>query len=219
MKVKHFTENTVGIDYVCGDVHGCFSLLQKTLDEIGFDESKDRLFSVGDLVDRGPASEECLEWLSKPWFHAVRGNHEQMAIDYFNGIGDSDIYAYNGGSWFLNLDKSTRQLYIDAFSALPYAIDIKVGNKLYGIIHAECPTKSWSDVESVLNGDYTDSAENLAMWSRDKISYKDKTFIDDVELLYVGHTPLREVTVLGNVIYIDTGAVFNKTNLTILEIY
>src|ERR1700694_5103865 len=103
MKIQHFTENKAGKDYCVGDIHGCFTLLQKKLDEIGFNETKDRLFSVGDLVDRGPESKECLDWLSKPWFHAVRGNHEQMAIDYFNRCGDRYMYEYNGGSWFTHL--------------------------------------------------------------------------------------------------------------------
>lgn len=52
MKVKHFTENLQGIDYACGDIHGCFTKLRSVLEAINFDESKDRLFSVGDLVDR-----------------------------------------------------------------------------------------------------------------------------------------------------------------------
>ncbi len=57
MKVMHYQENNIGNDYVCGDVHGCYDKLQEALDEIGFDPTKDRLFIVGDLVDRGPQSE------------------------------------------------------------------------------------------------------------------------------------------------------------------
>lgn len=71
--LKQFIINKTGTDYVVGDIHGCFSLLQAKLDEIGFDPTKDRLFSVGDLVDRGTESDKVLEWLSKPWFHAVCG--------------------------------------------------------------------------------------------------------------------------------------------------
>ena len=83
-KIKHFTKNNDGDDYVIGDVHGCFTLLAKKLSEIGFNQNKDRLFSVGDLVDRGAESQQVLEWLNKPWFYSVLGNHEQMAIDCVN---------------------------------------------------------------------------------------------------------------------------------------
>ena len=101
--IKHFTENKLGKDYVVGDIHGCFEKLERELVELGFDETKDRLFSVGDLVDRGPSSEKVLYWLAKHWLHAVRGNHEQMAIDFIDGNSDRYMYSYNGGQWFLHL--------------------------------------------------------------------------------------------------------------------
>jgi serine/threonine protein phosphatase 1 len=55
--LQHFGRNTAGRDLIVGDIHGCFARLQVALDELGFDPERDRLFSVGDLVDRGPDSE------------------------------------------------------------------------------------------------------------------------------------------------------------------
>ena len=54
--MPRFAQNTVGRDFAVGDIHGCFTELQRGLEAIGFDPSTDRLFSVGDLVDRGPES-------------------------------------------------------------------------------------------------------------------------------------------------------------------
>ena len=51
-----FGQNPDGRDYVVGDIHGMFHHLEVLLNDIGFDEDCDRLFSVGDLVDRGPHS-------------------------------------------------------------------------------------------------------------------------------------------------------------------
>ena len=48
--------NNVGIDYICSDIHGHFSLLESQLEKVGFDPDKDRLFSLGDLIDRGDES-------------------------------------------------------------------------------------------------------------------------------------------------------------------
>lgn len=79
MVFKRFEKNKEGRDFVIGDIHGCFDAVRAILGDVKFDESKDRLFSVGDLVDRGPDSIEAIDWIAKPWFHAVRGNHEQMA--------------------------------------------------------------------------------------------------------------------------------------------
>jgi serine/threonine protein phosphatase 1 len=215
--LKTFQENKLGRDYVVGDIHGCFSKLREMLKEISFDESCDRMFSVGDLVDRGEESEECLDWLAKPWFHAVRGNHEQMSID-LQTVGEDCYSRHNGMGWILDMPKEHQKLYAEAFKQLPIAIEIIVGNKKYGIIHAEVPVLDWNDIEGVLNGDKAEAYHNVAMWSRDRFNYKEKSFVANVELVYVGHTPLKKVTPLGNVLFIDTGACF-KGYLTVLEIY
>lgn len=94
---QQYPANTVGRDFAVGDIHGCFTALSEALDDLGFNYNTDRLFSVGDLVDRGPESNLATEWLKYPWFHAVRGNHEQMAIDYSAGIGGESLYIQNGG--------------------------------------------------------------------------------------------------------------------------
>ena len=73
----------LGRDFVVGDIHGAFDILMKALEAVGFNPKTDRLFSVGDLVDRGNYSQLALEFLSEPWVFAVRGNHEQMLLDMY----------------------------------------------------------------------------------------------------------------------------------------
>lgn len=64
--------------YVLGDVHGCFETLQALLGRIRFDPERDRLWLVGDLVNRGPASLAVLRWARGLGERAVAvlGNHE-----------------------------------------------------------------------------------------------------------------------------------------------
>lgn len=68
--------------YVIGDVHGCFHTLEALLGELPFDPERDRLWMVGDLVNRGPDSAEVLRWARRmsrelgDRFVAVLGNHE-----------------------------------------------------------------------------------------------------------------------------------------------
>lgn len=83
--VARFARNPLGRDLIAGDVHGHFSRLAAALDAVAFDPVRDRLFSVGDLVDRGPESDHALDWLARPWFYAVSGNHEDMAIRWPRG--------------------------------------------------------------------------------------------------------------------------------------
>ncbi|WP_183132684.1 metallophosphoesterase, partial [Pseudomonas amygdali] len=60
VRIKRFAENTVGRDFAVGDIHGHFTRLQVALDVAGFNPAVDRLFSVGDLVDRGPECEDVI---------------------------------------------------------------------------------------------------------------------------------------------------------------
>ena len=215
--LKHFPLNEAGRDFVVGDLHGCFSRLQSRLDEIGFNPEIDRLFSVGDLVDRGPESENALEWLNKPWFHAVRGNHEQMVIDYAGGIGDSRIYIANGGAWFVGMTPFEQSEYAIAFNDLPIAIEVETKDGLVGIVHADCPVSDWADLGIALTGHSAESYAQLCMWSRDRATQMWGNGVSGVERVYVGHTPMQQPTSLGNVHYIDTGAVFGR-DLTIIQI-
>lgn len=49
--------------YVVGDIHGCYLTFRCLLEEGAFDRRKDRLWLVGDLVNRGPSSLQVLRWV------------------------------------------------------------------------------------------------------------------------------------------------------------
>lgn len=140
--------NPAGRDFIMGDLHGCLDLLQIELDRIGFDPSTDRLFSVGDLVDRGPDSLGCLRLLREPWFYAVRGNHEEMLLGYFQvrdssgeSRGPGDLFLRNGGRWVLQLDPDEeaelREDLLPRVSDLPYVISVKGHVDQFNVVHAE----------------------------------------------------------------------------------
>jgi len=85
---RRFPLNQAGQDWFVGDLHGEYTLLMQSLERVGFDSTRDRLFAVGDLIDRGPDSRRCLELLKEDWFHSTLGNHEQVLV---MGLNDESI--------------------------------------------------------------------------------------------------------------------------------
>ena len=227
-QIKRFTKNTAGRDFCVGDIHGHFTKLQKALDAIGFDPSCDRLFSVGDLVDRGPESLDVDTWLlRKPWFHAVRGNHEQMTIDSYETGRQSDqcgMHFINGGSWFYGIGEVDQGCYSSILADLPLVIEVETDNGLIGIVHADVPRCSWSELIKALEVPTAEAEHTAAMlqWSRKRISEEDRSGVIGAHAVICGHTPLRAPVVLGNVYHIDTAGwtsdgYFTFINLTTLE--
>ena len=73
--------------YAIGDVQGCFDELQQLLRNVGF-SNQDRLWFVGDLVNRGPKSLEVLRFVRAlgPRAATVLGNHDLHLVAQFEGL-------------------------------------------------------------------------------------------------------------------------------------
>lgn len=223
--VLRFPLNETGRDFVVGDIHGMFQHLTQLLEKIEFDEAHDRLFSVGDLVDRGPESKNALEWLDKPWFYACRGNHEQFAIDS-DDPEQLDVWVnYNGGEWWMDLDIEEKEVFRTRFIQLPMALEVETRWGRVGIVHADVPPLlPWERFMDLLEARDRDAAL-YAMWSRNRISGMCTSLpvTGGVQRVYCGHTPTRETVQIDNVYYIDTGAAYSydgyeEARLTLVEI-
>lgn len=213
--VKRYAANAsaAGRDLIVGDIHGCFGRLYAALLDVGFNPGQgDRLFAVGDLVDRGPQSEAVAEWLALPWFHALRGNHDQMAIDWAGGeTSDPSWYAGNGGAWFMQLEVERQHEIADALAALPLVMELETPAGLLGMVHAECPLAVWQDFtgrleDPALPPRELDVLKGCAQWMTHRRDFMEASDVAGVRAVVVGHSIVPRYTSLGNTLYIDTGA-------------
>lgn len=174
--------NREGRDFYIGDIHGCLHLVHKLMDHVGFDRSKDRLISVGDLVDRGPDSLGALSLLLEPWFYCVAANHEALAMQTMEAFMSHStpvatymlqLWVKGGGAWAmetllaaserrLNLDDDyqlTYDLINDMLPVLPHMLSVKQpdGRHVH-VLHAELqPGRHYTSAQ-MLDEDFINNA-------------------------------------------------------------
>jgi bis(5'-nucleosyl)-tetraphosphatase (symmetrical) len=75
--------------YAIGDIQGCFDSFQRLLERCAFDPARDKLWLVGDLVNRGPRSLETLRYVKNlgPAALTVLGNHDLSLLMLSEGFG------------------------------------------------------------------------------------------------------------------------------------
>ena len=67
--------------YVISDIHGQYDALMKMMEQIEFTE-EDELYILGDVIDRGQKSTECIEWImAQNNVLTLLGNHELILYD------------------------------------------------------------------------------------------------------------------------------------------
>jgi len=201
---KVFLANTHGRDFIVGDIHGQLDDLLHQLEEESFDFTKDRLFALGDLIDRGGQSKECLELLQKPWFFSVIGNHEYIFLEQFSKQQFDTSNFKVGNQWLEEWLHDAEQLQkwseIIKFN-MSVTITLKFSNFNIGLVHAK-PFISWPVT--------TNELVHLAsifdeVWNREEFSKRNSVCsFNDLGLVIMGHNPVAKPTLKGNRLWVDT---------------
>ncbi|MBY0379557.1 MAG: symmetrical bis(5'-nucleosyl)-tetraphosphatase [Burkholderiales bacterium] len=109
--------------YAIGDIQGCYTTFIKLLAKIDFNPSRDKLYLVGDLVNRGKESLQVLRWAYKNQdnFISVLGNHDIYLLARYNNlrIADqddtiSDILTDSNSSKMIDWLRSRPLIYQDS---------------------------------------------------------------------------------------------------------
>ena len=186
--------------YVISDLHGYrIEKLKELLEKANFSEN-DRLYILGDVIDRnGDGGIGVLQWLIKqPNAELIMGNHEAMllACDFiFENITDAFLedfdekknkllinYLFNGGGvtlrYLAKLDVEARYKIVDYLRSCPLYKEISVNVENYILVHAGLdnfsPDKKISDYSS-----------NELIWAEPELNDE---YYDDVHTVF-GHTP------------------------------
>ncbi len=222
---------------VFGDVHGCWHLLEKAIHDLGIDKEDVKVF-LGDLTDRGSENLKCVDYaVNTENSYVVRGNHDDMMIQ---GLLEGDQRNYlgwlqNGGKTVLAEvgEEGSTCLAVMLEEKSYYIITMEINGKTYAFSHAEYPLELESIppvmLEDVLKKAYPDVLEQakaeigqMLCWNRTVISGIEKGYILPdvlgVEMMFHGHTGVKEPVIHGNRAYIDTGSVFTeKLTVAVIE--
>lgn len=166
--------------YVVGDVHGCIDELERLFDQLDIG-SDDAVVFVGDLVRKGPDSQQVVERVrTAPNCVSVRGNNEQKVLD-----GRADI----------ELDQAQR----DYLETLPLAITVADSLVVHGGID---PRKSFREQTE---------ADLLECRSIAPTGGYDQPFWFERHAgsprVFFGHTVLDDPFVTESAVGLDTGCV------------
>ena len=89
--------------FVVGDIHGRCAQLQGLLEMLPREQSTDTLVFLGDLIDRGPDVPGCVEHVlnlcreDPEKVICLRGNHEQMLLDFLDDASTIWMETATGG--------------------------------------------------------------------------------------------------------------------------
>lgn len=182
--------------YVMSDIHGMYNKFMLMLEKLQF-SSADRLYVLGDLVQRGPDSVNVVrEIMHRENVEAIMGNHDRMALDF----RDPEIFA----------DREV----VEYLRKLPLYKEIEIAGQKYILVHAGLGAFSKEKkLESYSEGELT--------WTRTDYT---KPYFEDI-IVITGHTPTQKIphnpypgkiVRMNNHIAIDCGAPFKHGCLAAL---
>ena len=208
---------------VIGDIHGCYFTLKNLVKQIRDKYPSIKLYSVGDLVDRGNFSYEVIEFLKSEDIKFTPGNHDYMFCYFIRQSQNkmAKAWLYNGYERTLESYKQHNDEvsgHLDLILSAPLFIDLKdcfishAGiSKYYEDIFHKYYHSDMDILGDIIRGDL-DRSDSI-LWARGEL-------LNIGKLQVVGHTRREQVEFKQecNVVYIDTSAyMMNKLSAVIIE--
>lgn len=194
--------------FAIGDIHGCYKTLTSLVQSLPI-SSEHQLIFLGDYVDRGPASNQVINYLldlSETYTCTfLKGNHELLMLDYF-AFKDIESWAINGGRDTLeSYAQSGLSRIPDSHVEFLTACPMYFETTDYLFVHGGV-----SPHKSIAENLQDMSAEDFA-WYRGHLNADLFAFSQEKweKTVVCGHTPQSEPLLLPKLICIDTGCVYS----------
>lgn len=198
--------NALGRDFIVGDVHGYYVELMQALEQVNFDFTRDRLLAVGDLINRGPDSFNCLQLLNEDWFFSVQGNHERLMVYSLAGHQSAyQAWQRHGGGWISLYNEEELGDMVELIQAkMPLALEVSQGEQRLGLVHAEVPEDDWNILKH-WQGEVTRELLEATTVLRNRLQKGLDHPVANIDAVACGHTLVKKPTRLGNVNFLETG--------------
>lgn len=196
--------------YIIGDIHGHFDKLTRLFDKIKKHITiDDSIIFLGDYIDRGPRSYDVIEFLidikKKYRIICLKGNHEELFLNYLNGK-DASAFLYNGG-------RATVHSYEEAIGKMSLPEDHKI---FFNSLQLYYETTDFIAVHAGLRPGrpFAKQSEKDMLWIREEFYLQHYSWH---KLIVFGHTASTTITGIPyeiyddpvkNIICIDTGAAY-----------
>lgn len=194
-----------------GDLHGCARTLGALLDALT-PTVDDHLVFIGDYVDRGPDNRGVLDRLVAleaaagagrgPTCTFLRGNHDQMMLDYIDSGGRNLVL------WRMNGGLSTIANYVTAGGDLAVPdehLDFLRRTEIFFETEDFVFVHAGLDPDLTIAENVADADPRIALWTREHLE-ADLTLWE--KPVVCGHTPVAQPIDRPKLIAIDTGAVY-----------
>lgn len=205
-----------------GDIHGHFEKFHSAYAKMHFEPADDLLVFLGDYIDRGPSVRRTLEFVMKLAVEKnvvlLRGNHEQMMLDYFFGGATGESWLMNGGketmaellAWEKESPGAVARV-LAFLRGLPLSHSIEQDGQRYFFAHAGVRPGIALEKQR---------AEDL-LWIREEFY---RHYAGDA-IVVAGHTPTlfldakaKPLFINKRIILVDTGSYFPDGHISIVDV-
>ena len=205
-----------------GDIHGHFEKFHSAYAKMHFEPADDLLVFLGDYIDRGPSVRRTLEFVMKLAVEKnvvlLRGNHEQMMLDYFFGGATGESWLINGGketmaellAWEKESPGAVARV-LAFLRGLPLSHSIEQDGQRYFFAHAGVRPGIALEKQR---------AEDL-LWIREEFY---RHYAGDA-IVVAGHTPTlfldakaKRLFINKRIILVDTGSYFPDGHISIVDV-